>query len=490
MRDWLGRISRLATLGRLKVWREREEIRRAAITFAAGLVVLVLMQNPSIERSFLGDLDREMLDTAFKLRTDVISGRADPVLFLDIDDVTLTGEPNEANVNAPTPSATTPRGLLADLLNYIQTAPPREAAQVVIVDVDIGTPTPGDEAGMAKLEAALRTWSANAQAPPLIIAREAFQPQAMGVPGEVKVLPVTPYDPLVQAAPNIFWASVKMLADKEGIVREFLPFECVRTRKGIEPLFSSVLLAYGFLQAGELPPDSNARAWIERASRQCAEAPGAPVTHGERINYHLSFEMEFEDRVWPDLHRDWKGFQACGGGDTAVFRRVSAINIAESWQEASRSILCQRIVIIGGTNTPAADFRQTPMDEMAGPAIIANSVRGLQMSGGGLKQIAFPLQILVLLAVSLGISAAFALSRRARARFSRVRAKGRGLDPSEGLQLIALNPVVLNWTLAIVAHFLGVGLLLLSLDLSFWGYLSAPAVGAAVMETIQEFADD
>jgi hypothetical protein len=37
---------------------------------------------------------------------------------------------------------------------------------------------------------------------------------------------------------------------------------------------------------------------------------------------------------------------------------------------------------------------------------------------------------------------------------------------------------------------LGVGLLVLSLELSLWGFLSAPAVAAAIVETLQEFADD
>ena len=102
----------------------------------------------------------------------------------------------------------------------------------------------------------------------------------------------------------------------------------------------------------------------------------------------------------------------------------------------------------------------------------------------------FALQVSVLLAVSLAISLTFTASRNARERYARLREARAGFQLSEGIKLIVLNPVVLNAAVAFAAHFLGVGLLLLSLELSFWGYLSAPAMAAAIVETIQEFADD
>ena len=484
------RLKSLAGRLRLEAYKEREDIRRAALTFAAGLGVLLLMQVPVVERSFLGDLDRQMLDTAFKLRADIIRGEADPVLFLDIDDRSLAGEPDESRLPVRAPPATASRGMVADLLEFVRTAPPESQAQVVLVDVDLATPT-GDAEGEAKLHRTLEAWARTPTAPPLIVARESFPPSAVGVPGGTLVLPVTPYDDVVTPAPNIFWGSVKMLADKEGVIREFLPFECVRTTNQVQVNYSAVLLAYGFLQQGELPRGSHARRWVERAEPWCAKDSTAFISHGERINYHLSLERSFEGRVWPDLPEDWSGFEQCGrAGDPAIFRQLSAADVVQAGPDASRSVLCRRIVIIGGTNTPASDFQPSPLDEMAGPMILANSIRGLQLSGGGLRQINFALQVLVLLVVSLAISLTFNASRAARQRFATVKQNRKGIDPREAVQLIALNPVVLNWALAIAAHIVGIGLLMISLDLSFWGYLSAPAIGAAITETIQEFADD
>ncbi len=470
--------------------RDREAVRRATITFFTGLGILLLMQWPVAERSFLGSLDREMLDTAFKLRSDVLRVEADPVVFLDIDDRTLSGEPTDENLASTPPNATTPRAVIAGLLEYVRTAPSEQRPKAVLLDVDIATPTPGEPEAVAALAQTLTAWAADPNNPPLVIAREVFPPAALGVPGDAGVLPTSPYDDTVNAAPNIFWGSVKMLSDQEGVIREFLPYECARTQGGTVVLYNAVLLVYGFLQGGDIGPKSNARKWIEKAEGACKTDDAYRIPQGERINYHISFQRQFEDRVWPDVYDDWPGFEVCGRGDTASLRRLSAGDVIAAGDQASRSLLCQRLVVIGGTNTAAADFRQTPMDEMSGPIIMVNGIRGLQMSEGGLHKVNFALQVVVLLAVTLAISFAFTASRTARDRYRVMKEQRRGFQADEAVKLIVLNPVILNWVVALSAHFIGVGLLLGSLELSFWGYLSAPAVAAAVVETIQEFADD
>ena len=481
-------------LARLKVaeiaaWREREEIRRAAITFACGLVILLLMHIPTLEQTLLGDLDRNMLDLAFKLRSDVTVGHADPVVFLDLDDRTVAGDPSPARFTTPVPAATTPRALIAQLLDYVITAPQADAGRVVVLDADIGVPAPGD-AGVEQLKDVLRRWAASPGAPPLIIAREAFPPAAVGASGEVKILPVSEFDPIINAAPNIFYASVKVNADQNGVVRDFTPFECVRTGAQVQPLFSAALLAYGFLAKGKLPPHSNAKSWVSQAPGWCARQPQVGFAHGERIDYHFSLEkVGFEQRVWPELPADWSSLKPCGDTDRSIFRRLSASDVIAGGADASHAPICGRIVLIGGTNTAQGDFRQSPLNEMSGSAILGNAIRGLQMTGGGLRPISTPVQILVLLLVCIGISLTFAASDRARKHMARMRAREKR-SPLTRLQLIVLNPVVLNWSLALAAHLTGVGLLILSLNYGYWGYLSAPALGAAIMETIQEFADD
>jgi hypothetical protein len=58
------------------------------------------------------------------------------------------------------------------------------------------------------------------------------------------------------------------------------------------------------------------------------------------------------------------------------------------------------------------------------------------------------------------------------------------------LVLLPLNPVVLNLGVAFIAHWLGVALMLVALKVGYWGFLSGPAVGSALAETIQDFTDE
>ena len=110
------------------------ERRRAGISFTVGLIVLLLIQIPSIEQSFLGAPDRQMLETAFKLRSDAIGGTASPVLFLDFDDRTI----GAGGAYFAPPPPTTPRVLIAQLLDFIRTSPADSAPRVALLDIDIG----------------------------------------------------------------------------------------------------------------------------------------------------------------------------------------------------------------------------------------------------------------------------------------------------------------------------------------------------------------
>lgn len=468
----------------------RMRLRRIAVTIGAGIITLLAMQLPIVEQTLLGDPDRAMVNTAFKLRADLFSGDGDPVLFIDFDDrSTAMGAPEGAFPRAP--RGTTDRAMLRQILEFIRTAPPESQAGAVMMDVDLATSEPEDPTTVEMMRSEFDAWSKTPTAPLLVMARQAFPSQALDLPGNRLIVPVTEYDDIVANAPNIFYGSVKVLADQTAMVGDFVPFECVQTPSGPDVLYSAILLLYGAMEKGKIPKDAPVRKWLESAPEVCAAAKGDAVVHErEQINFHMSMRMNEENRVWPDLTPTWNGDGRCNGGDRAIFRHLSAADVAAAGLEGSRDILCGRLVIIGGSNLSQGDWQQTPLDEMPGPVILANSVRGLQLNGGGMRKLPVPWQIVVLIPISLLISAGFALTRQARREYKRYLRRHPEGNFWVRMRALPFNPVVMNWVLAAGAHYVGVALLLWSLGWGYWGFLSAPAFASAVAETAQEFADD
>jgi CHASE2 domain-containing sensor protein len=468
----------------------RGERRRAVISFTAGLIVLMLIQIPAVEQSFLGAPDREMIQSAFELRSDLVGGTASPALFLDIDDRTLS---KLSTAPFAPPLETAPRGAIADILGFIRAAPPAQAPRVVVLDVDIAQPSSDGPTGVSRLQAELANWAKSASAPSLIIARQAFPASLFGQTSDVPILPDSPYDSIVQSAPNIFWSTPKVVGDQNGVIREFIPFECVQTRAGIQPLYSAALMAYQF---AERDPNVLAHApvkhWIDDAVAHCRAQPGAGLGHGERIDFHISLDLGFNGRVWPNLSPAWPGFKTCDASDRTIFRRLSVIDIVDAVRagaDISHDLLCQRVVLIGGTNASAGDFVQTPLNEMNGTVVLANAIRGLEMTHGGLRPIPLPFQIVLLMLVVTAFTFSAIATEQAKDHHKALRNSPHRNKIGHRLAIISLNPLVLNGMIAILAHLTGIALLLVSLNFGLWGFLSAPAFAVAITETIQEFLD-
>jgi hypothetical protein len=272
-----------------------------------GLIVLIAIQFPTIEQSFLGAPDREMMEAAFKLRTDLIAGVADPVLFLDIDDHTVS---RLSPGGLAMPPDTVPRGVIASLLDFIRTAPPNQVPRVVVLDVDIAQPPSDGADGVARLEAELAQWSASPTAPPLIISRQPYPSVLFGLDDGRLVLPNSPYDDIVQRAPNIYWGSPRVMGDQNGEIREFDPYECVISRTGVAPLYSVAMLAYSFAERDlKVLEKAPVRHWIQDGADHCRKTPKVPLFHGERIDFHFSLDLGYLGRVWPDLAPAWPGFR-------------------------------------------------------------------------------------------------------------------------------------------------------------------------------------
>jgi CHASE2 domain-containing sensor protein len=167
---------------------------------------------------------------------------------------------------------------------------------------------------------------------------------------------------------------------------------------------------------------------------------------------------------------------------------IDILDALHAGADISHDLLCQRVVLIGGTNASAVDFVQTPLNEMNGSVVLANAIRGLELTHGGLRPIPLPFQIMLVGLVSLSISAVAITTERARHRQRELR-RSEHKHLGHRLAIISLNPIVLNGIIALLAHYAGVALLLVSLNYGLWGFLSAPAFAAAITETIQEFLD-
>jgi hypothetical protein len=284
-----------------------------------------------------------------------------------------------------------------------------------------------------------------------------------------------------------------VLGDQNGVIRDFQPYECATTQSGIRPLYSAALLAYQFAERDRSTLDrARARHWVPDGATHCQDHPFVPVTRGERIDYHLSLDLGFAQRVWPDLPSDWPGFKQCHGDDTSIFRRISVIDIHRALAagtEVNSSILCQHIVMIGGTSTSGGDFVQTPLNEMQGSMVLANAIRGLELTHGGLRSIPLPIQVVGLALFSALMSTLAVATQNARHRYRGLQSGRHKRRLSQRLGIIGLNPIILNGSIAFAAHTIGILILALSLEFGVWGFLSAPVFAAAITETIQEFFD-
>jgi len=283
-------------------------------------------------------------------------------MMIDVDDQTIsslgktTGPPRA-------PLATAPRGVCRRHPGlHPHGAPGKRAPRAVIVDVDFATPTPGDEAGGRQAAQGAGRLGADA----LGAASDAGAPGVPGLrPGGGTAPRSSCRPPIltmsVVPAPNIFWSQVKMMADQDGVVREFLPYECgaqpgVVRRCSIRRCFWPTV----FLQNGGDSPRLTGQGpgWT-RPKTDCTKAQAEPVSHGEVDQLSsVAGQGARTPGFWPDVPADWKGFAVCGPGGgfgrcSAGFRPPMSPPQAP---DASHDLLCGRLVIVGGTNGRGGRF--------------------------------------------------------------------------------------------------------------------------------------
>jgi CHASE2 domain-containing sensor protein len=458
-----------------------------AATCFAGLAMVGLLQIPAVKYSSFGQPDREMIGQAFSLKANVLKPGADPILFMDIDDEAILDHLKPAPFAAP-PDDHTPRDLLAHLLQYILRAPKGRAPTAVLLDVDIANRI-DDPATVNRLHDALAAWTATPGAPTLVISRETFPAAYMGVQGGDWVLPQTPYDDVVDHSNGrIVWAASRVLSDSNGVVREFSPQGCVRTDHGETTLLADVAAVYRAAVGGRLPPGSPIAAALAKgcdptASAKTRESPG------ELIDYQFSYPVSGSLPAWGDMPKTWPGYGACGASDPAAFIQVvPAGAVEQAGSDADVDLLCRRLVLIGGTNQIGNDVQKTPLGVMPGVMILANAVRGLEITHGGMRQAPIAAQL-----ASVTVLSAFAwlMSRSSAVIFNRyIRLRSQTRDRHLLIQVLTLpvHPILAQWLLGAINFYVGIAILVTSIDLGYWSCLSAGAFAAVVAGFIQTFS--
>jgi len=143
-----------------------------------------------------------------------------------------------------------------------------------------------------------------------------------------------------------------------------VPYQCVLTSTGMKPLYSAGAVAYQFIERDpNVLAHAGSRHWLQDGTTHCQTTPYVLLQHGERIDYHFSLDLGFLTRAWPNLDPRWPGFKTCGESDSSIFRRLSAIDIDDAFRaggDVDHGLLCQHVVIIGGTNAAGRTLSRRP----------------------------------------------------------------------------------------------------------------------------------
>ena len=261
--------------------------------------------------------------------------------------------------------------------------------------------------------------------------------------------------------------------------------------EGVTPLYSAVLLAYFYGERDQkVLRNAPVKHWMVDAPARCQAQPTLSLKHGERIDFHFSLDLGFAGRVWPNLSPKWPGFKTCGTEDLTIFLRVSAIDILDAIHaggNVTHGPLCQHVVIIGGTNGAAADFEQTPLNEMNGSVVMANAIRGLELSSGGLRRAPMLVELALVSVLCVFIAPGSTLPRHLRDHYRRRRRRGGKVTPITRLLATPFHPIVLNGLFAALAQGAGVLVVVLFLQFGLSVNVAGPALIATLLALLQDF---
>ncbi len=330
-----------------------------------------------------------MIDWVVQVQRGVVpSGR--PFLhtvWIDIDDET------HARWNHP---PFIPRDKLADLVRFALAGDPA----LVIVDVNLTLPRGRGNALIQLIrDHSSEVGQTDADPTPIIFARSL--PHRWGEQaGPVRTLDPSFLDSTADSAVGIHWASFVYDRDRDWMVRRWRIWEPVcmggapRLIPSV-PLLAAVLVNGGTggaqrlaevmrTEAGNVMPDPCASVGSNQDGTK--GAPGRfsvgsldlqlpPDEIGQRISYTMPWHLN-DGESWPVVRACQKNVE--------ILTRLQAHQVGEHMAQAGppkAQILYDALVVIGGSFAEGHDLHPTPLGDMPGALVVANSVNSILAHG-------------------------------------------------------------------------------------------------------------
>jgi hypothetical protein len=453
------------------------------LSFLLALAIWGVMRSEVGQQSFLSAADQSSLDWAFQLRDKQPLKNLGPTVILDIDDAAWS----EAIEQHAAALAYTPREDIANALELARGGAGGPQPAAVILDVDLSWRTP-DEAAERRIDAILRDWAADPDAPLLILIREPaggrdtpVDPARFREPSRAEIFAATtPRAPVVAA-------TARATIDSDGRPEVFSLYSCVVEPSGIRAMASPVLYA----AAARRAPSAAAAV----ASVQAALGDATRHCRGERASPAIAIDLFDRGVIRSTLRTSFINYNTSVPLDAAATGQVQIARdllLFPAGTAAARVIpsgaALPAVVVIGSSAALARDYFRTPLGEMSGAAIMVNALRGFE-SAGAMRGLPAALEIPLIGVSVIAIVAFFMLARRVRNDIIRHRSAHILNRVGRGFARFLLNPVSIEIFASVLVTFVGFAITFWALDHGYFASIAGPSFAAAFNEARQEFEE-
>jgi hypothetical protein len=357
-----------------------------AFTLCIFLLPLTGLGNP------FNSAEHELFDFLAKAKRNAVGGDAPPVVQITFDQDTRTKywsakmpEKSFAEWPAVTPLVFAESAMNAARAGCLRIGPNRSCPAIIVVDFDIwpvGAPRAEQEiAGFSKF---LSLWAQDGRLPLAVFIRE---PQLREK--KLELAAATPWDAIVQGAPNLAWATGEGFTDDDGVARTFSYYTCsYSAASGHTMALPQAALFALAASRGQSPAMSKENVLDAlRKQVQCGINPmggGQPfdLRTGQSSIIHFPGRTGFIGYHLDDPARAGAAPMAApqhdGSGSPVIQIVPGQIVFA---RDATLDFADGAIVVLSAVEPYFEDRHWTPYGSMPGALVLANAMRGLILEG-------------------------------------------------------------------------------------------------------------